>query len=191
MLMHDLKAQETFKRAGEIAVAGNHGLFLFPLDGAPHCFDPAAMADRPQLREIWERHERQPWRIEAAEEEISVCNDALRKLESDAGNLDVPRSGLLRISIQPLPWIDRLLPPPAEPHAAILARIEKARARLPNVSAELTDASALALLKGWQGYFSDNDPQPFIHVARTIAAIDGARDIGRNHLAEAFSYRGE
>ena len=188
MQMHELKAQDTFKRAAEIAVTGNHGLHLAPLYHHGAYFDPEMIVNRPDLRAIWDRHEGQPWRLEAAEDEIALCNSVLRSLESSAGERLEPRRGLLSVAIQPLTWCDRVLPPPAEDHSIIAVRVLRSRFYLSLVDPVLNDAGALALLKGWQGYFVGVDPEPFVHVARTIAAMSGAKYIGRSHLAEAFSY---
>jgi hypothetical protein len=188
MLLHDLKAQETFKRAAEIAITGNHGLHLLPLEGAAYQFDPRLMDGRPELRDAWGLYSGQPWSEIAATDELEICNAALRRLEYDAGQRACPRYGMLSVSIAPIGWIDRVLPPPAEPHDKVLARIAESRARLDSVN-EWPSHHARELLGKWRDYYPDGDPKPMIAVARTIAAMAGSEDIERVHMAEALSYR--
>ncbi|MBZ9856761.1 hypothetical protein LB566_23495 [Mesorhizobium sp. CA13] len=73
-----------------------------------------------------------------------------------------------------------------EPSAAILKRVEQGRANAPAVTA--TEPAADALAKDALRYFDQGVIDRAKKIAGSIAASDGAKTIGRIHLAEALSY---
>lgn len=181
-----LKAQETFKRAAEIAIAGGHKLALLPFEAAPYSFD-RALLNRPECRERWDAFGGKPWSADAATLEIHYCwlaRDSMYRLTGRA----ISQPGTVAVTIAPLGWADLLMPPPAEPDEAVAKRILDARARLLAMSDAMT-YDARALLESWQKHFPGEDPAPHISIARTIAALAEAPEIGRVHIAEALSYR--
>ena len=118
----------------------------------------------------------------------------------------------LRIEVPAVTASDLLLPPPAEGSAEVAARVAAARAvqaaryaalDLPNVRtnaeapAALLDVVAepdvpgLKLLRDAAEamHLSARGYHRVLRVARTLADLDGTMRIGRQHLAEALSYR--
>jgi len=118
----------------------------------------------------------------------------------------------LRIEVPAVTAADLILPPPAEGSAEVAARVAAARslqtARYaatglagthPNASAPAAileivaqpDKQGLALLKDAAETMrlSARGYHRVLRVARTLADLDGAAQIGRLHLAEALSYR--
>jgi magnesium chelatase family protein len=118
----------------------------------------------------------------------------------------------LRIEVPAVTAADLILPPPAEGSAEVAARVAAARqiqvaryaaAGLPQIR---TNAEAPAALldeiakPDAQGQkllrdaaetmrLSARGYHRVLRVARTLADLDGAEEIGRLHLAEALSYR--
>jgi magnesium chelatase family protein len=118
----------------------------------------------------------------------------------------------LRIEVPAVTAADLILPPPAEGSAEVASRVAAARdiqlaryqaAGLPRVrtNAEAPaavleeiakpDASGQKLLRGAAETMrlSARGYHRVLRVARTLADLDGAEQIGRLHLAEALSYR--
>ncbi len=118
----------------------------------------------------------------------------------------------LHIEVPPVTAADLILPPPSEGSAEVAARVARAR----DIQAEryaalghanvLTNAQAggplleqvaradtagLALLRDAADamHLSARGYHRVLRVARTLADLDGAEQIGRVHLAEALSYR--
>ena len=118
----------------------------------------------------------------------------------------------LRIEVPAVTAADLILPPAAEGSAEVAARVAAARdiqlkryasAGLPHIrtNAEAPaalletiaqpDAQGLKLLRDASETMrlSARGYHRVLRVARTLADLDGAHDIGRLHLAEALSYR--
>jgi magnesium chelatase family protein len=118
----------------------------------------------------------------------------------------------LRIEVPAVTAADLILPPPAEGSAEVAARVAAARAiqldryagiRLPhirtNAEAPATaleeiarpDAQGLKLLRDAADTMrlSARGYHRVLRVARTLADLEGAANVGRLHLAEALSYR--
>ena len=118
----------------------------------------------------------------------------------------------LRIEVPAVTAADLILPPPAEGSAEVAARVAAARdiqaaryaaAGLPNIRTNATapaavlevvaqpDAAGLALLRdaAITMKLSARGYHRVLRVARTLADLDGAEQIGRLHLAESLSYR--
>jgi magnesium chelatase family protein len=118
----------------------------------------------------------------------------------------------LHIDVPAVTAADLILPPPTEGSREVAERVERARARqteryfkldLPNVrtnaqaqSAVLDevarpDAAGLALIReaAEAMRLSARGYHRVLRVARTLADLDDAENVGRVHLAEALSYR--
>jgi magnesium chelatase family protein len=118
----------------------------------------------------------------------------------------------LRIEVPAVTAADLILPPPAEGSAEVAARVKAARdiqaaryaaAGLANIRTNATapaavlevvaqpDAAGLALLRdaAVTMKLSARGYHRVLRVARTLADLDGAEQIGRLHLAESLSYR--
>jgi magnesium chelatase family protein len=118
----------------------------------------------------------------------------------------------LRIEVPAVTAADLILPPPAEGSAEVAARVAAARdvqlaryaaAGLPNIRTnaeapaalleEIAKADALGqkLLRDAAETMrlSAGGYHRVLRVARTLADLDGADNVGRLHLAEALSYR--
>jgi magnesium chelatase family protein len=118
----------------------------------------------------------------------------------------------LRIEVPAVSAADLILPAPAEPSAAVAARVSAARTiqreryaalGLPKVTTNAQcapalieqvaapDAAATALLRSAAEamQLSARGYHRVLKVARTLADLDGAETVGRIHLAEALSYR--
>ncbi len=120
----------------------------------------------------------------------------------------------LSIEVPAVSAADLMLPPPAETSADVAARVAQARAiqqqryrdlGLPEVSSNAAapasviekvarpDASGLKLVReaSERLYLSARGFHRVLKLARTIADLDAAAEVGHPHLAEALSYRGE
>ena len=117
----------------------------------------------------------------------------------------------IRIEVPAVTAADLILPAPAEPSAAVAARVAAARAIQRERFAELglaavcngqcapaviekivaLDAPAMTLLKNAAEamQLSARGYHRVLKVARTIADLDASDSVGRIHLAEALSYR--
>lgn len=118
----------------------------------------------------------------------------------------------LRVEVPAVTASDLIRPAPAEPSAAIAARVARARdiqherhaalglsptltnAHLSNTIVEKVaapDGAGMALLGDASEKlgFSARAYHRVLKVARTLADLDGAETVGRIHLAEAISYR--
>ena len=118
----------------------------------------------------------------------------------------------LAIEVPAVPASDLVLPPPAEGSEQVAERVALARRlqqeRYASIGAEsvfLNAAASPNLIEevakpdsGGQALIRDAADRMrltargfhrVLKVARTIADLDGARDVGRIHLAEALSYR--
>jgi len=118
----------------------------------------------------------------------------------------------LAIDVPAVSAADLVLPPPAEGSAEVAARVRSARDRQaaryaamglddialnaaapPNAIEEAArpDAAGQALIREAADRFrlTARGFHRMLKVARTIADLDGAADVGRIHLAEALSYR--
>ena len=115
----------------------------------------------------------------------------------------------LHVEVDPVSAADMALPPPAEGSAEVAARVAAAR-RLQNSRAEETGARNNAELNGeaLENWARPDDAGQklllqsadamrlsargytrMLRVARTIADLASARQVGRIHVAEALSYR--
>ena len=120
----------------------------------------------------------------------------------------------LSIEVPAVTAADLILPPPAEGSAEVAARVAVARALqteryrslgLPgvacNAAAPANVIETIAVLDGpgttlmreaaERLRLSARGYHRVLKLARTLADLDGAADIGRVHLAEALSYRGQ
>ena len=113
----------------------------------------------------------------------------------------------LRIEVPAVGWDDMNLPPAGEPSSAVAARVAAARdrqsARLGEgrVNADMTQpemeahaapgAEALELLRRYADRkgLSARGYARIRRVARTIADLEGAAEVGATHVAEALGYR--
>jgi len=118
----------------------------------------------------------------------------------------------LHIEVPAVTAADLILPPPAEGSREIASRVERARtlqaARYAALGAETCrtnaqasgplleqvarlDKAGLALIRDAADAMrlSARGYHRVLRVARTLADLDGADEIGRVHLAEALSYR--
>src|SRR6266567_3806323 len=118
----------------------------------------------------------------------------------------------LHIEVPAVTAADLILPPPAEGSREMAARVARARTmqaeryaalKLPNVRTNTQvqgpvleevarpDAGGLALLRDAADAMrlSARGYHRVLRVARTLADLDGADQVGRVHLAEALSYR--
>jgi magnesium chelatase family protein len=118
----------------------------------------------------------------------------------------------LTIEVPAVSAADLILPPPTEGSAEVAARVARAReiqaARyaaigLPHIRTNVAasgalledvakpDAAGLALLRQAADAMrlSARGYHRVLRVARTLADLDGAENVGRLHLAEALSYR--
>ena len=96
----------------------------------------------------------------------------------------------LHIEVPAVTAADLILPPPAEGSAEVAARVAQASGSVLEDVAR-PDASGLLLLREASEAMrlSARGYHRVLQVARTLADLDGADDIGRVHLAEALSYR--
>jgi magnesium chelatase family protein len=118
----------------------------------------------------------------------------------------------LNIEVPAVTAADLILPPPAEGSKEVALRVARARAiqaaryatlGLPNVTTNAAapaslmeevakpDAAGLTLLRDAADAMrlSARGYHRVLRVARTLADLDGAENVGRVHLAEALSYR--
>ena len=111
----------------------------------------------------------------------------------------------LHVEVDPVSAVDLALPPPAEGSAEVAARVARARARQSErgirSNAELEgealethatpdDAGRKLLLQAAEAMrLSARGYTRMLRVARTIADLVGAEQVGRVHVAEALSYR--
>ena len=115
----------------------------------------------------------------------------------------------LHVDVDPVSARDLALPPPAEGSAQVAARVSRAR----DVQTQRLEGAEARTNADLDGDLLDRFAQPdeagctllmqaadamrlsargyvrILRVARTIADLEGARDIGRIHVAEALSYR--
>jgi magnesium chelatase family protein len=120
----------------------------------------------------------------------------------------------LQIEVPALSAADLVLPAPSEGSAEVRARVSRARelqrrrfatlgARAMRTNADCSgrileeiatpDAEGVALLRQAADalHLSARGFHRTLRVARTLADLDGAEQVGRMHVAEALSYRGE
>ncbi len=120
----------------------------------------------------------------------------------------------LSIEVPAVSAADLMLPPPAETSADVAARVARARAiqhqrykdlGLPGVGSNAAapasiieavarpDAAGLKLVRDASErlHLSARGFHRVLKLARTIADLDEAREVGHVHLAEALSYRGD
>jgi magnesium chelatase family protein len=120
----------------------------------------------------------------------------------------------LQIEVPAVSAADLVLPPPSEGSAEVRARVTAARqrqsARFAALGAKgvrtnaecsgrlleeiaMPDEAGVALLRQASEalHLSARGFHRVLRVARTLADLDGAGDVGRVHVAEALSYRGE
>ena len=120
----------------------------------------------------------------------------------------------LQIEVPALSAADLVLPAPSEGSAEVRARVSRARdlqrrrftalgARTMRTNADCSgrvleeiatpDAEGVALLRQAADtlHLSARGFHRTLRVARTLADLDGTEKIGRMHVAEALSYRGE
>ncbi|WP_137681645.1 YifB family Mg chelatase-like AAA ATPase [Aurantiacibacter suaedae] len=111
----------------------------------------------------------------------------------------------LHVEVQPVSAMDLALPPPAEGSAEVAARVARARevqvARGTRANAELEgdmlerhatpdEAGRALLMQAAETMrLSARGYTRMLRVARTVADLAGAEEIGRVHVAEALSYR--
>jgi len=115
----------------------------------------------------------------------------------------------LHVEVDPVSAADMALPPPSEGSAEVAARVARART-IQTARAAETGARSNAELAGeaLEKYATPNDAgrallmqaadsmrlsargyTRMLRVARTIADMSGADQVGRIHIAEALSYR--
>lgn len=192
----ETKAQETAKRAIEIALAGGHSIRFLPYDKddrfdfTQYDLDRLKPEQRAAMDAYMARFNGKPTGIEAAAAQCAELDRAAAYLADRCG-IAAPITGTdLSISIAATSMIDILLPCPAEASEPIMARIATARARRDSIGP--MDPNAEALLANWRAHFvnvSDAAVSAVLEVARTIAALHDRGDwITRIALAEALSY---
>ena len=141
----------------------------------------------------------------------SRCRCSPRDVEKYLGKLSGPLLDRIDLyaEVPPLDFDELSRRPEAEPSAAIRARVEAARAVQaarfgpdgPSCNAHMgpaelaaycaLDADGQAVMKGafQRMGLTARSYDRILRVARTIADLDGAADIGVEHLAEAVQYR--
>jgi magnesium chelatase family protein len=115
----------------------------------------------------------------------------------------------LHVEVNAVTAADLILPPPSEGSAEVAARVAAARAiqtaryagtatrtnaevdgeRLEEVATPDEAGQALLAQAAAAMKLSARGYTRILRVARTIADLDGARQVGRMHIAEALSYR--
>lgn len=115
----------------------------------------------------------------------------------------------MHVAVQPVSAADLMLPPPAEGSAEVAARVAAARERqtaryegsgvrtnaeadgalLEEVARPDEDGRRLLADAAAAMRLSARSYVRVLRLARTIADLEGAEDIGRQHIAEALSYR--
>jgi magnesium chelatase family protein len=154
-----------------------------------------------------------PCRCGMAGEPGHVCRRGPRCVDDYQARISGPLLGVdIRIDVPAVSAADLILPAPAEPSAAVAARVAVARDIQRQRYAELgspgvvtnaqssasliekvaaPDQSAAALLRSAAEtmQLSARGYHRVLKVARTLADLDGAETVGRIHLAEALAYR--
>jgi magnesium chelatase family protein len=179
------------KRAGEVALAGGHSLFLYGVRGS-QIEDLAAWVRQQggQAGAAWVC----PCGCYGDHHHACTCSVRLivrhqKKMWPERGAIDIwcelPR-------VDPI-TVDGWMKHGGEPWANVQARIDAARARapLPEYQDKILDAAGMSLLGAFQRQLGPGGDEivRMLAVARTIATLAGEKTIQTAHLAEAMQYR--
>lgn len=200
----ELPAQETAKRAIEVALVARQPIRFDPHAGASWEFarydiNRLTGESRRKAQEHVDSYDGEPNSMRAAVDQADKAGLAACYLAGLCGDTVVPaivepgQPAPITCAIDPLSLADLVIPPPAEEVGAVARRVMAARARFDSVGE--ADPQAESLYSSWQAHCASviaceaETRAEVMATARACAALIGHGWITRLALAEALSYR--